>query len=300
MNKLLVESIADAPVKQGNRWRTIVARPGTGSSGIYSEELFRRDAHKILAPGAQSFINHDDSRNPKDMIGTFPEGSYWDEDVKAVVSELEVFPHWKEFVETVGPHCGMSIYAMGNADEDGNVIEFIEDRLNGCDLVARPGLVGSGLAEKLYESARAQASETTTTAVEEKKDNEMDEKAIGEAIASALAPLAAKLDTLVATKENAEAVEAQAKADAEAVAKAVEAYDAAVKAVDEADLLKPQADALLEAAKRGEDITAAIESAKAIKEAAVEAARVSEGAPAGRDFGARKFESATDLGKVFG
>lgn len=293
---ILRESVTDAPVKSGNRWRVIVAKPGQGSSGFYSEELFRRDAQKIIAPGGQAFINHDDSRSPKDMIGTYPEGSFWSEEDKAVVSELEVFSHWKAFVEEVGPHCGISLYALGEQDDEGNVTAFVEDRLNGADLVSRPGLVGSGLAEKLYESAKSQAEKTSTTAVVE-NGNEMELDKVVEALEA----LTAKISTLVAEKESAVAAEAQVKADEEAVAKAVESYDAAVKAVDEADLLQPQREALLSAAKRGEDITAGIESAKAVKEAAVEAARVSETASVGgREFGERKFESAVELGKVFG
>jgi len=275
---ILRESVTDAPVKSGNRWRVIVAKPGQGSSGFYSEELFRRDAQKIIAPGGQAFINHDDSRSPKDMIGTYPEGSFWSEEDKAVVSELEVFSHWKAFVEEVGPHCGISLYALGEQDDEGNVTAFVEDRLNGADLVSRPGLVGSGLAEKLYESAKSQAEKTSTTAVVE-NGNEMELDKVVEALEA----LTAKISTLVAEKESAVAVEAQVKADEEAVAKAVESYDAAVKAVDEADLLQPQREALLSAAKRGENIISAIETAKAIKEAAVEAARVSEAAGSGRE-----------------
>lgn len=277
------ESVTEAPVKKGNRWRVIVARPGQGSSGFYSEDMFRRDAHKIIAPGGQAFINHDDSRNPKDMLGVYPEGSFWSEEDKAVVSELEVFSHWKAFVEEVGPHCGISLYALGEADEEGNVTAIQEDRLNGADLVARPGLVGSGLAEKLYESAIAGSEKTTVIAAEE-NGNEMELEKVVEAVEA----LTAQVSALVAEKESAKASEAQVQVDAEAVKLAVEAYDAAVKAVDEADLLQPQRETLLSAAKRGEDITAAIESAKAVKEAAVEAARVSESADHGRDFGGDK------------
>ncbi len=277
------ESVTEAPVKKGNRWRVIVARPGQGSSGFYSEEMLRRDAHKIIAPGGQAFINHDDSRNPKDMLGVYPEGSFWSEEDKAVVSELEVFSHWKEFVEEVGPHCGISLYALGQADEEGNVTAIQEDRLNGADLVARPGLVGSGLAEKLYESAIAGSEKATVIAAEENgNEMELEEK---------VDALVAKIDALTSAivAENGKKAEeaAQIKADAEAVASAVEAYDAAVKAVDEADLLAPQREAILSAAKRGEDVTAAIESAKAVKEAALEAAgRLNESANQGRDFGA--------------
>lgn len=285
---ILRESVTDAPVKKGNRWRAIVARPGQGSSGFYSEDVFRRDAAKIIAPGGHCFINHEDSRNPKDLVGVYEEGAHWDEDLKAVVADLTVFSHWESFVNEVGPHLGVSLYALGEQDADGNVTGFIEDRLNGADLVARPGLVGSGLAEKLYESAKSQVREKTSTTAVVENGNEMELDKVVEALEA----LTAKISTLVAEKESAAVVEAQVKADEEAVAKAVESYDAAVKAVDEADLLQPQREALLSAAKRGEDITLAIESAKAVKEAAVQAARVSEGA------GGR--EMTTDKTSTFG
>lgn len=289
------ESVTEAPVKKGNRWRVIVARPGQGSSGYYSEEMFRRDAHKIIAPGGQSFINHDDSRNPKDMIGIYPEGSFWSEEDKAVVSELEVFSHWKEFVEEVGPHCGISLYALGESDEEGNVTAITEDRLNGADLVSRPGLIGSGLAEKLYESAIAQAPTKTTATAAEENGNEME-------LEEKVDALVAKIDALTSAivAENGKKAEeaAQIEADAKAVASAVEAYDAAVKAVDEADLLAPQREAILSAAKRGEDVTQAIESAKAVKEAALEeAGRISESA-GHRDFGGN--EKVTKIGAYRG
>lgn len=289
----LRESVAEAPVKVGKRWRVIVARPGQGSSGNYSEEMFKRDAHKIIAPGGQAFINHDDTRNPKDMLGVYPEGSFWSEEDKAVVSELEVFSHWADFVEEVGPHCGISLYAMGEADEEGNVTAIVEDRLNGADLVARPGLIGSGLAEKLYESAIAGADETPVTSAEERKEIKMDEKDL-EAIRS----LTVAVSALVADKEKATAEAAQATADADAGRNAVEAYDAAVTAIDAADLPEKVVESLRASAKAGADVTPLIEQAVAMKEAL--STSLQESAEQGRDFVSRKFESATELGKVFG
>lgn len=291
----LKESTAEAPVKKGKRWRVIVARPGVGSSGTYSEELFRRDAHKIIAPGAQSFINHDSTRNPKDMIGIFPEAAYFDEDEKAVVAELEVFSHWEKFVDEVGPHCGISLYALGEADEEGNVTAIVEDRLNGADLVSRPGLIGSGLAEKLYESAISHSEEkpSVTVAQESNGDELMEEK---------LDKLIDLMSSLVSEKKTEDSAKAQVEAD-EAVAEArVESFAAAVKAVDEADLFDSQRETILEAAKKGADVSALIESAKTVKAEALEAVKESaeqDGTP-GVVLGARQVESATDLGKVFG
>jgi hypothetical protein len=275
MSLKIRESVSEAPVKRGNRWRVIVARPGRGSSGTYSEDLFRRDAAKIIAPGGQMFINHDDDRNPKDMLGIYPEGSFWDESEKAVVAEAEIFSHWKAFVEEVGPHCGVSLYALGEADEDGNVTAFVEDRLNGADLVARPGLVGSGLAEKLYESAKAQTVETPgVTSAQEERKLEM-EKDVEERFGA----IESLLKSLVATKQAETAEAAQAQANDDAGRLAVEAYDAAVTAIDAANLPEKVVESLRKQAKDGVDVTPLIEQAVAIKEASEEAFRVSESAP---------------------
>lgn len=267
----LRESTQAAPVKSGNRWRVIVARPGVGSSGTYSEELFRRDAEKIIAPGGQMFINHDISRNPKDMLGTYPQGSYWDEDEKVVVAEAEIFSHWKDFVEEVGPHCGVSLFAMGESDEDGNITAIIEDPLNGADLVARPGLKGSGLAEKLYESAiKHDSGKPSATVAQEDGRNNM------EKVEKALADLTDLVKTLVAKEETAKAHEAQVKADeAEAVAR-VEAFATAVEALDKAELLDVQRAEILEAAKKGADVAPLIESAIKVRDAALEAVKAKD------------------------
>jgi hypothetical protein len=274
------ESVTEAPVKKGNRWRVIVARPGKGSSGDYSTEMFRRDAHKIIAPGGQSFINHDDSRNPKDMIGVYPEGSFWSDEDNAVVSELEVFSHWKEFVEEVGPHCGISLYALGESDEDGNVTAIIEDRLNGADLVARPGLVGSGLAEKLYESAIAQVSEEkpSVTAAQEERKLEMDEKD-----REAIAALTTAVQALVTDKQAAQVEAAQATADEKVVEERLDAYDAAVEAIEAAKLPEDAAKSLRVEARKGVDIAPLIEFAKTVADGAV--TRIAEAQDQGRDLG---------------
>lgn len=274
----LKESVSEAPVKRGNRWRVIVARPGVGSSGTYSEEMFRRDAHNIIAPGGQSFINHDDKRNPKDMIGIYPEGSYWSEEDNAVVSELEVFSHWSAFVEEVGPHCGISLYALGEADEDGNITQIIPDRLNGADLVARPGLVGSGLAEKLYESAISHSEQKPGVTVTQDGTN-------GEIMEEKLDKLIDLMNSLVTDKKTEEAAKAQVEAD-EAVAQArVESFAVAVKAVDDADLFASQRESILESAKAGQDVAPLIEAAKAVKAEAVKAVTESAELVEGRVIG---------------
>jgi len=264
----LLESVTEAPVKSGNLWRVIVARPGKGSSGTYSAELFERDAEKLIPAGAQAYLTHDNRRNPEKMLGTYPAAAHWDAQEQAVVANLNVFSHWKEWVEEVGPHCGISLSADGEVDDEGNVTEIFESVHNGADLVDRAGLAGSGFAEKLYEAALAASSLKETgnppgnPTGKETKD--MDEakvaELVGKAVADAIAPLVSAQDTKA--KEA-----AQVEVDRTAVSEAVEAYDKAVKAIDEADLIPEQVTALKAEAKTGVDITAKIAEAKATKEA---------------------------------
>lgn len=268
--KILKESTQSPEKATGNRWRVVIATPGQGSSGYYSEDVIREQGPLAMAPGAQSYINHDDKRDPKEMIGTFPEGAYWDESRKALMGELEVFPHWKEFVEAVGPHCGMSIYMHGESDDNGNVTKLLPNPYNGCDLVARPGLAGSGFDEKLYEAAKAHTENLT-------KEDEM----TIEELAAKVDKLQEALSALVDVQESKSRVADEAVAVEEAVATALESYDKVLEAIDSADLLPSQATDLKARARAGEDVSDAIEAAKKVKAEAEELVEKA-GTPKGR------------------
>lgn len=271
----LRETVAEAPVKKGDRYRVIIARPGQGSSGNYSEDLFRRDAEKLIPKGAQSFINHGE-RDPEKMIGVFPDGGYFDEEEKAVVGDLQVFEHWKAWVAEVFPYVGVSLYALGNADDEGNVTEILEDPYNGADIVARPGLRGSQI-DKLYESALAHSDENpTVTVAEETNGVKMEEK---------LDKLIDLMTSLVADKKTEDSAKAQVEADEAVAAARVESFAAAVKAVDEADLFDSQRESILESAKAGVDVAPLIESAKTVKAEALAALAESAEQPGGRIIG---------------
>jgi len=269
------ESVAEAPVKDGNRWKVIVARPGVGSSGTYSKELFQRDAAKIVAEGAQCFLDHDDKRSVKDMLGHYSEAR-WSEEDQAVVSEITVFKHWQPFFEEVSPHCGISLYALGEQDEEGNVTAFIEDSYNGADLVARPGLIGSGVAEKLYESAHNVDlnKPDTETSVSERKDIKMDEKAM-----EMLESINTALTTLVSAQDAEAKQTAQVEADDKAVEGKMATLVANLDAVETAreNLLPSQVKSLLAEARKGGDITDAIATQVALaEEVRGESGRVTE------------------------
>ena len=84
--KLLRESVPDALTQAGNRWKGILARPGKGSSGNYSEEVLREYGPKALAPGAKAFVDHNPERSVRDMIGTYPNGAVYEDGVGLVGS----------------------------------------------------------------------------------------------------------------------------------------------------------------------------------------------------------------------
>lgn len=280
----LRESVTEAPIKVGKRWKVVAARPGQGSSGYYSAEVLKEYGPAALHPGAQAFINHDDSRNPKDMIGTYPDGGYWDEDEQALLAELEVFSHYEKFVEEVGPHCGVSIYMGGKKDRDGNVLSITPKRSNGVDLVSQPGLLGSGLAEKLYESAQAQSSQepgADSVQDDNRKVQDMD-------IEARLDKLTASVDALVADRASAKAAEAQAaeatvnqEAIETAVQEALAVYAERLDAIEDADLTQFQRDSLREEAQKGVDVLPLIESATKTT-AAIKDALLKESEAAGK------------------
>jgi len=159
MPQLLTES-SSAPVKSGNNWRAVLITPGKGSSGVYTEKMLKEYGPKAFKKGTHSYVDHprdeSDIRSPKNLIGVLAEDARYEKGV-GLVAELSVMPHWKEFVEAVAPHTGLSIYAMGegNYNDDGEVVveSLVPHTQNSVDLVSYPGRQGSKLADKLYEAA---------------------------------------------------------------------------------------------------------------------------------------------------
>jgi len=163
----LFQEQATAPTKVGNNWRAILITPGRGSSGTYTESMLKEYGPQAFPKGTHCYVDHprdeDDVRSPKNLMGVLAEDAYYEAGV-GLVAELTVMPHWKEFVESVAPHTGLSIYAMGEGVYDDKTDELVVENLiphmqNSVDLVAYPGRPGSKLSDKLYEAARAMVVE---------------------------------------------------------------------------------------------------------------------------------------------
>lgn len=316
MNLLEAASLAsDAPAEDGT-WKVRLISEGKGGSGTYPAELLENH-HKAL-DNLLSFKNHPtgwDGPQERDftMIAGKVLGETWlekdERGLTAVFANYLPDPAYKDKLERYKDQLGLSIYIEGSGyyqeNADGTE-EFIVDWFNpadpyaSVDVVIAPGARGKFMEslKKTYDSVRENKSENPSPAAGQETEGEgMNLEETGKAVEALTAQVAA----LVA-KEAAEKGEAlQAEADATAVAAAVEAYDASRKLVDEADLLEPQRAAILESAKAGADVAPLIESAKAIKAAAVEAAKAAQedSAPVGRVVSEAATKSALELGKVF-
>lgn len=278
--RLLQESSSTPLVKAGKRWKVVVATPGEGSSGKYAADMLAEYGPAAIPAGSKAFFDHDPKRSVKDMVGTYPDGAYWNAEANRLEAELQPFKHWQEIVDEIGPYAEASIYVMGEADEEGNVLRLIPHRSNGVDLVGYGGLQGSGLLERietLAESARAldepDASVTSADALKKKETLTME-----------IEELAGKVDALATLVESfiTESKDA-AKAEQDRVVKveeALTAYRTIAKSIDDADLLPTQRESLLAEAAKGVDVTERIAEAAKIKEEAVTV--LTESAPAGR------------------
>ena len=268
MTTLFTES-AIAPIKtESGNWRAVLITPGKGSSGIYTESMLKEHGPVAFPKGTHSYIDHPvkegEVRSPKNLMGVLAEDAHYEDGV-GLVAELQVMPHWKEFVEAVAPHTGLSIYAMGDGsvNEDGDlVVESLAPHTqNSVDLVSYAGRPGSGLAEKLYESAIAAfvesgAATAETETVMEGNPN-MDE------LMAKLEEMDAKFAALVETLNT--PAEEPAEEEVEAV-DPVEVAAEVAEAVAEAALPAASRKAVYEAMKAGKSVDEAIVAQKELIE----------------------------------
>ena len=287
MAKLLSES-GSAPVKSGNHWRAVLITPGKGSSGVYTEEMLKTYGPEAFKKGTHSYVDHprdeSDIRSPKNLIGVLAEDARYEEGV-GLVAELDIMPHWREFVEAVAPHTGLSIYAMGegNYNEDGEVVveNLIPHTQNSVDLVSYPGRPGSKLADKLYEAAISMIA-----AEENAEENEPEEGEEASAPMSGKEGTAANSAAATESKKKEEHMELKELSDqvaelpnlvaaavAEALAPAVETEEkeeidvaAVAEAMVEANLPEVSRKAVYESLRAGGDLTEAIENQKVFVE----------------------------------
>jgi hypothetical protein len=268
MNDLitLIES-AGSPVKEGRRWLVTIAKPGQGSSGFYSEDVLKETGPNAFPPGTKAFFNHDAKRDVRDMVGTYKEGAFWNDEIGELQAYLTPFPRYEQVLEEAGTNVEASIHVASRKDaRTGYVKELVYNRANTVDLVSFAGLEGSGLKYQIENLFAAVAAESEQ---EENKENNVDiSKEQWDTLVASVAAVTAKFDTFVAESK----VEVQGVADEAAVEAKVEelleealnSYAEVEKSINDADILDVQKESLKASARKGEDITEKLAEAVSI------------------------------------
>jgi hypothetical protein len=150
--------------------------PGWGSSGYYSPALLERDGPKVFKQGTKSFWNHqtdaEESARPegdlRDLASVLTEDARYEANGPAgpgLYARAKVFEQYRQPVDDLAKHIGMSIRAAGKAKEgsaEGRKGPIIQELTRGIsvDYVTTPGAGGKIL--QLFEAARKPAATQIT------------------------------------------------------------------------------------------------------------------------------------------
>jgi hypothetical protein len=154
--------------QDGSAYLKLIA-PGWGSSGYYSEEMLARDGAKAFPAGTKNFWDHqtdaEETARPegslRNLASVLSEDARYDANGPAgpgLYARAKVFQEFRQPVDDLAKHIGMSIRASGKAHEgkspDGKSGTIIEQLTRGhsVDYVTTPGAGGQIL--QLFEAAR--------------------------------------------------------------------------------------------------------------------------------------------------
>lgn len=296
MNKkhlLEAATLVSESASEDGTWKVKLISEGKGSSGTYPATLLENHHHAF--DNVLSFKNHPtgwDGPSERDftMIAGKVVGETWVESdergLKAVYGNYLPDPEYKDKISRYKEQLGLSIYIEGSGYVEESSGDFIVDWFNpedpyaSVDVVIAPGARGKFMESmrKTYDSMIDESKKpSVTSAVEKENGIKMDEE-----IKEAFKALNDLIAPLVAKEQTAQAEAAQAEADENAGREAVEAYDAAVTAIDAADLPAKVVESLRKQAKDGVDVAPLIEQATEMKAALAESAN---DAPEGRVLG---------------
>jgi hypothetical protein len=276
-------------------WPIRIITEGKGSSGNYLREMLEQPENHIFG-NRPMFGNHpaDPSkpweRSPFDIkakLGPAVEYKVVD-GVAGIYGEAIVSPEVDQWLEEFHDVIGVSIFASGEGHEDENgewIVESFDgsDPYTSVDFVVAPGR-GGAVEARMLEAYRAIETSTvvepgSAPAASQTKENKEQSMEISE--------LAEKVDTLTEAVAALTGIvtplaESLKPEDAPEVDVAA-AIESAIDKAEEADIPKELRGPILEAAKAGEDVDAAVATQKAVVEAVK--ARITESHDAGGRFG---------------
>ncbi len=162
-----------AVLQDGTAYLKLIA-PGWGSSGYYGQDLLERDGPKAFPKGTKNFWNHptaaEEASRPEgdltSVASVLTEDARYDANGPAgpgLYARAKVFEQFRQPVNELAPHIGMSIRAMGEARSgkaEGKSGQIIEKLTKGqsVDYVTEAGAGGKIL--QLFEAARSPQIQT--------------------------------------------------------------------------------------------------------------------------------------------
>lgn len=145
-----------------------VIQAGWGTSGYYSKPVLQRDGPRVFPRGTKMYWDHptpsDERDRPerslRDLAGEFVGDAQWKEDGAAgpgLYAPAKVFGPFRETVAELAPHIGVSIRALGRANQGeaaGRKGMLVEEMVSAksVDFVTMPG--AGGKVMELFEAAR--------------------------------------------------------------------------------------------------------------------------------------------------
>lgn len=264
-------------------WKVRLIAEGKGSSGLYNGAMLEQHHHAL--DDLLSFKNHPgewegpETRDFTMIAGEIVGETWVERDERGMIGVYGNYrpdPEYKDKLERYKNKLGVSIYIEGSGFINGDG-DFEVDWLNPADPYASLDVVIAAGARGRFEESmktmyarRSAEHKTSTASVVEKEETltmDKDVEARFDALETAITGLVASKQAEAKTEADAAAVESAVTEKTTAIKSAVEAVESA-----KADLLPLQHKSLLERAWKGEDVTPAIESEKAIAKEALEAA----------------------------
>lgn len=160
--------LLERAVRADNTVPLKIIQPGWGSSGFYSPDLLKRDGPKVFTEGLHMYLNHptetESTERPErsvlDLAGRLTTNAVWQENGPAgpgLYADAEVFAPFRDVLDEIAPHIGVSIRAAGRISEgeaDGRHGRIVEElvQAESVDWVTRAG--AGGQVVTIMESAR--------------------------------------------------------------------------------------------------------------------------------------------------
>ncbi len=165
--RTIIREAAGSLAVTNGRIRIRLIDEGQGSSGYFPAAVLEQAAtDRVFRVGTRMHLDHPSiteaetlpERSVKDWVGVLAEDAVWNADTHALEADATVFASWRQVVEDLSPHVGVSIRAYATAAPDGTITRLTEAL--SVDYVTQAGRGGRVL--QVLESARPALTEATS------------------------------------------------------------------------------------------------------------------------------------------